>query len=252
MSTNSPNVIVALDFASKAEVDSFLARFLAGVKNEATTAAVGSPVPAKSLFFKVGLEIWNQAYGRQLVQDLKAQGHRVFLDLKLHDIPNTVYGAAKAVADLKVDLLTVHAAGGEQMLAAAVKGLRDGGAETAVLAITQLTSTSQEQMQQQQGISGSLADSVVRYAKVSHQAGVQGVVCSAQEAKLLTEATSAEFFKVTPGIRLPSSQADDQKRVATPEFAKEQGATHIVVGRPITRAQDPVAAYEHIVSLFAK
>ena len=226
-------VIVALDFATGEEALAFLDLF-----------------QGQSLFVKVGLELYLQA-GAPLVQQIKASGHRIFLDLKLHDIPNTVYRAAKGLANLQVDLLTVHAAGGSRMLQAAKRGLAEGGAErTQVLAVTQLTSTSQAQMQQEQLIAVSLAESVRHYAQLAQQAGVDGVVCSVQEVSDLASCLAPTFLKVTPGIRLATSPQDDQARIATPEQAATAGSTHIVVGRPITQASNPVEAYQQIKYAF--
>ncbi|MFC6276232.1 orotidine-5'-phosphate decarboxylase [Psittacicella hinzii] len=226
-------VIIALDFPTSTQTLEFLQQF-----------------DNRSLFVKVGMELYLQN-SPSILAHIKALGHKIFLDIKLHDIPNTVYGAAKGLAQFKIDLLTVHAAGGMAMLTAAKQGMIDGGSpDTKVIAITQLTSTSEQQMHEQQGISGSLLVSVLRYAKISQQAGLDGVVCSAQEAAQISQVCGADFLKVTPGIRGAQDQVGDQQRVATPAFAKQQGASYIVVGRPITRANDPVAAYDKFVQEF--
>lgn len=224
--------IIALDVPTKEAALQFLNHF-----NE------------EKLFLKIGMELF-YSEGPELVRAIKAQGHWVFLDLKLHDIPHTVYRAMKRLAHLDVDMVNVHAAGGSEMMRAAKKGLEEGtpvGQKRPLLiAVTQLTSTNEESMQQEQGILTSLETSVLHYATITHQAGLDGVVCSVWEATKIKEATGADFYCVTPGIRPASSDAGDQKRVATPEMAREQGATFIVVGRPITQAVDPVVTYREI------
>lgn len=229
MQENRP--IIALDFASKAQIEQFLAKFPAD----------------ESLFVKIGMELFYQE-GPTIVQFLKEQGHDIFLDLKLHDIPNTVEKAMKGIAKLGVKLTNVHAAGGIQMMQAALKGLTEGsnGKVPMLIAVTQLTSTSQEQMNQEQKIPGDLLASVINYVKCSQQAGLAGVVCSALEASAIHQATSDDFVCLTPGIRPSGSQVGDQKRVVTPGLAKEYGANLIVVGRPITQAENPYEAYQAI------
>lgn len=229
MQENRP--IIALDFASKAQIEQFLAKFPAD----------------ESLFVKIGMELFYQE-GPAIVQFLKKQGHDIFLDLKLHDIPNTVEKAMKGIAKLGVKLTNVHAAGGIQMMQAALKGLTEGsdGEVPMLIAVTQLTSTSQEQMNQEQKIPGDLLASVINYAKCSQQAGLAGVVCSALEASAIHQATSDDFVCLTPGIRPSGSQVGDQKRVVTPALAKAYGANFIVVGRPITQAENPYEAYQAI------
>ena len=229
MHENRP--IIALDFASKAQIEQFLAKFPAD----------------ESLFVKIGMELFYQE-GPAIVQFLKEQGHDIFLDLKLHDIPNTVEKAMKGIAKLGVKLTNVHAAGGIQMMQAALKGLTEGsnGKVPMLIAVTQLTSTSQEQMNQEQKIPGDLLASVINYAKCSQQAGLAGVVCSALEASVIHQATSDDFVCLTPGIRPSGSQVGDQKRVVTPALAKAYGANFIVVGRPITQAENPYEAYQAI------
>ncbi|WP_171336316.1 orotidine-5'-phosphate decarboxylase [Enterococcus cecorum] len=229
MQENRP--IIALDFASKAQIEQFLAKFPAD----------------ESLFVKIGMELFYQE-GPTIVQFLKEQGHDIFLDLKLHDIPNTVEKAMKGIAKLGVKLTNVHAAGGIQMMQAALKGLTEGsnGKVPMLIAVTQLTSTSQEQMNQEQKILGDLLASVINYAKCSQQAGLAGVVCSALEASAIHQATSDDFVCLTPGIRPSGSQVGDQKRVVTPALAKAYGANFIVVGRPITQAVNPYEAYQAI------
>ncbi|RIY38843.1 orotidine-5'-phosphate decarboxylase [Psittacicella gerlachiana] len=226
-------VIIALDFASMEQTLNFLEKF-----------------KGKKLFVKVGMELYLQN-GPQILARIKALGHKIFLDLKLHDIPNTVYGACKGLAQFKVDLLTVHAAGGSQMLAMAKQGMLDGNSpETKIIAITQLTSTSQEQMQTEQGINLTLEQSVQKYALLAKQSGLDGVVCSVHEAKTIHDLCGDEFLAVTPGIRRQEDAIGDQQRVATPALARELGANYIVVGRPITQSQDPVQAYQEFCHNF--
>lgn len=225
--------IIALDVPSKKEALSFLEVF-----------------EGETLFLKIGMELY-YSEGPDLVREMKAKGHEIFLDLKLHDIPNTVYHAMKVLAGLGVDMVNVHAAGGKEMMRAALQGLEDGTQTGTVrpqlIAVTQLTSTTESAMQQEQLIPRSLKESVMQYAKNTYEAGLDGVVCSAQEAQMIHEATSQEFLCVTPGIRPVGSEVGDQKRVATPEKARREGATHIVVGRPITQAEKPTEAYQLIV-----
>lgn len=217
--------IIALDFPSKLDVEEFLSEF------------------SEPLFLKVGMELFYQE-GPDLVNTLNRYGHDIFLDLKLHDIPNTVESAMRRIAELGVDMVNVHAAGGVAMMQAAKRGLSGSG--TKLIAVTQLTSTSEEQMQQEQLIPVTLQESVLHYAKLAKQAGLDGVVCSVHEAKAIGEACGEDFLRVTPGIRPASSEAHDQKRIATPRDAKAQGATHIVVGRAITRSENPQKSYEYI------
>ncbi|EOT29336.1 orotidine-5'-phosphate decarboxylase [Enterococcus saccharolyticus] len=225
--------IIALDFPSKKEIEQFLAKF---------------PTDEK-LFVKVGMEIFYQE-GPEIVRWLKELGHDIFLDLKLHDIPNTVEHAMKGLAKLGVAITNVHAAGGIEMMAAAKRGLESGTAagETVpqLIAVTQLTSTGEEQMQKEQLISATLEESVLNYATCAEKAGLDGVVCSALEAAKIHEVTSDAFMCLTPGIRPSGAAIGDQKRVVTPALAREIGSSVIVVGRPITQATDPVAAYHAI------
>lgn len=222
--------IIALDFSSRQEVLDFLSQF-------------DQPVTVK-----IGMEL-TYAEGLDMVREVKAMGHDVFLDLKLHDIPNTVKGGMKNLAALGADIVNCHAAGGIEMMKAAKEGIELGageGKKPLVIAVTQLTSTSKEAMNEQQGIPGEVIDSVIRYAKAAKEAGLDGVVCSVHEAKAIKEACGEDFLTVTPGIRLATNSKDDQKRVATPEFAREQGCDYIVVGRSITKAADPKATFEAI------
>ena len=198
------------------------------------------------VWMKVGMELFYAA-GPDVVRRLKAQGHRMFLDLKFHDIPNTVRGAARSAARLGVDMINVHAAGGTAMMRAALEGAREGAAEAGVapplvIAVTMLTSTSEETMRSEIGIDAPLGDVVLRYARLAREAGLAGVVCSAREAAAVKAACGAEFVTVTPGIRPAGSDAADQARVMTPSAALAAGADYLVVGRPVTQAADPRAA----------
>lgn len=217
--------IIALDFASKEQTMEFLLNF------------------DESLFVKVGMELFYQE-GPELVREINRLGHDIFLDLKLHDIPNTVESAMRGIAKLDVAMVNVHAAGGSEMMRAAKRGLK--GSDTQLIAVTQLTSTSEEQMQMEQLISASLEESVVHYARLADDAGLDGVVCSVHEAEAIGDACGEELLRVTPGIRPAQSSVDDQKRVATPAEASRQGSTHIVVGRAITKAANPQDSYNQI------
>lgn len=226
---NNP-IIIALDFAGKQEVHQFLRHF-----------------EGERLFVKVGMELFYQE-GPSIINDIKERGHGIFLDLKLHDIPNTVKSAMKGLAKLNCDLVNVHAAGGKEMMEAALEGL-DAGTATGknrplCIAVTQLTSTSEEQMKKEQLISVPLTESVLHYAALTKNAGLDGVVCSSHEAALIRKKLGEKFLTVTPGIRLKDDAVGDQKRVATPEFAKKSGVSYIVVGRSITRSFDPVQRYQ--------
>lgn len=229
------NVIIALDFPTVEKTLEFLDNF-------------GEEKP----FVKIGMELYLQN-GPIIVEKIKERGHKIFLDLKLHDIPNTIYHATKGLARFKVDILTVHAAGGLEMLQAAKQGMLDGGSEkTNIIAVTQLTSTSEENMKKEQLVETTIKESVINYAKLAKEAGVDGVVSSVLEVNDILKECGKEFLKVTPGIRLSEDSVGDQKRVATPNLAKEQGSTHIVVGRPITQSENPTDAYKKFVKLFKK
>ena len=229
------DVIIALDFPTLEDTLSFLEKF-----------------GEEKLFVKVGMELYLQN-GPVVIEKIKELGHKIFLDLKLHDIPNTVYGATKGLAKFKVDILTVHATGGYEMLKAAKRGMVEGGSvDTNVIAITQLTSTSEEAMKEEQLIAVSLEDSVINYANLAKKAGLDGVVSSVWEARLIRENCGDDFLKVTPGIRLETDEVGDQKRVATPTVANEEGSTHIVVGRSITKSENPLEVYKLIKSQFVK
>lgn len=224
------SLIIALDFPEKKEVD----RFLDGFGDE-------------RLFLKVGMELFYQE-GPEIVYSLKEKGHKIFLDLKLHDIPNTVKSAMKGLAKLGCDLVNVHAAGGSQMMMAAIEGLEAGTTAGSMrphcIAVTQLTSTSEEQMQREQLIEVPLQESVLHYAMLTHDAGLDGIVCSSHEVSMIRSTIGNEFLTVTPGIRLATDAVQDQKRVATPQFARDAGVSAIVVGRGITKASDPLLSYQ--------
>lgn len=218
--------IIALDFPTFDEVKKFLSLF---PKDE-------------KLYVKVGMELY-YAIGPEIITFLKNKGHSVFLDLKLHDIPNTVASSMRVLSKLGVDMTNVHAAGGVEMMTQAKKAL---GKETKLIAVTQLTSTNEKQMQEDQNIQTSLSDSVQHYAKKAKEAGLDGVVCSAHEVSVIKDVTDSSFICLTPGIRPSGSDIGDQKRVMTPSEAKSIGSDYIVVGRPITRASNPLEAYYHI------
>ena len=228
------DVIIACDFASREATLAFLDRFPAGRKP----------------FVKIGMELY-YAEGPAIVRDIKARGHRIFLDLKLHDIPNTVKKAMRVLSNLDVDMVNVHAAGTVAMMRAALEGLtREDGTRPLLIAVTQLTSTSEEAMQKELLIGAGINDTIVKYAQNAREAGLDGVVCSPLEAALVKRACGDGFLAVTPGIRFADAAADDQVRITTPARAREIGSDFIVVGRPITAAADPVAAYERCVNEF--
>ena len=229
------DVIIACDFSSAKETFAFLDRFT-----------------EKKPFVKIGMELY-YAEGPQIVRELKARGHRIFLDLKLHDIPNTVKKSMHVLSSLGADIVNLHAAGGSEMMRAALEGLtREDGTRPLLIAVTQLTSTSRERMNEELRIPGSVEDTVRAYAKNAQSAGLDGVVCSPLEAGLVKEACGSAFLTVTPGIRFADSEKGDQSRVTTPEKAKEIGSDFIVVGRPITAAEDPVGAYNRCVKEFCE
>ena len=227
------DVIIALDFPSAQQVYDFLGQF----KEEKP-------------FVKIGMELF-YAEGPQIVREIKARGHKIFLDLKLHDIPNTVKSAMRVLSGLDVDMTNLHAAGTIDMMKAAVEGLtRPDGTRPLLLAVTQLTSTSEERMQNELLIQASMQDTVAQYARNAKLAGLDGVVCSPLEARLVKDACGEQFATVTPGIRFANSAADDQSRVMTPEKARLGGSDSIVVGRPITKAENPIEAYRRCVREF--
>ena len=221
------DVIIACDFASAAETLAFLDRFPEGEKP----------------FVKIGMELFYAA-GPEIVREIKRRGHRIFLDLKLHDIPNTVRKTMRVLSALDVDMTNVHAAGTIEMMRAALEGLtRPDGTRPLLIAVTQLTSTSEERMQKELLIGATINDTIVHYAQNACEAGLDGVVCSPLEAGMVKKACGETFMTVTPGIRFADAAADDQVRITTPARAREIGSDYIVVGRPITAAEDPVAAW---------
>ncbi len=227
------DVIVACDFSSAKEVFSFLDRFT-----------------DKKPFVKIGMELF-YAEGPAIVREIKARGHKIFLDLKLHDIPNTVKKSMAVLSGLDVDLCNLHAGGTVRMMEAALEGLtRPDGTRPLLIAVTQLTSTDQESMENDLLIREPIDQVVLHYAKNAKKAGLDGVVCSPLEAGKVHEACGSEFLTVTPGVRFADGDIGDQKRVMTPAEAKKIGSDYIVVGRPITAAADPVAAYERCIKEF--
>ncbi len=229
------DVIVACDFSSAEAVFRFLDLF-AGEKRKP--------------FVKIGMELY-YAEGPSIVREIKKRGHKIFLDLKLHDIPNTVKKAMAVLSRLDVDICNLHAAGTIDMMKAALEGLtRPDGTRPLLLAVTQLTSTSEERMQKELLIDAGMNDTIVHYAKNAKIAGLDGVVCSPLEAGMVKDACGASFLTVTPGVRFAGGDVGDQSRVTTPEKARELGTDYIVVGRPITAAENPVAAYRRCVAEF--
>ena len=221
------DVIIACDFSSKEQTLAFLDKFT-----------------GRKPFVKIGMELF-YACGPEIVREIKARGHKIFLDLKLHDIPNTVRKAMSVLSRLDVDMTNVHAAGTVDMMKAALEGLtREDGTRPILIAVTQLTSTSEERMQRELLIGASINDTIAKYAENAKVAGLDGVVCSPLEAELVKQHCGAEFKTITPGIRFADAAADDQVRITTPERAREIGSDFIVVGRPVTAAADPVEAYE--------
>ena len=228
------DVIVACDFESGEEALAFLDKFPAG----------------KKPFVKIGMELF-YAGGPAIVKALKDRGHKIFLDLKLHDIPNTVGRTMAVLSKLDVDMVNLHAAGASEMMKAALNGLtRPDGTRPLLIAVTQLTSTSQEQLEKELYIDRPMEDVVTGYALNAKNAGLDGVVCSPLEAEKVHEKCGKEFLTITPGVRFAGAAKDDQTRITTPAGAKEIGSDYIVVGRPITRAEDPVAAYEQCLKDF--
>lgn len=227
------DVIIACDFSSKEQTLNFLDKFT-----------------GRKPFVKIGMELF-YAEGPEIVRTIKARGHRIFLDLKLHDIPNTVKKAMSVLRNLDVDMTNVHAAGTVDMMKAAIEGLtREDGTRPLLIAVTQLTSTSEERMQKELLINASINDTIVKYAENTKLAGLDGVVCSPLEAAMVKKACGTEFMTITPGVRFADGEVGDQVRVTTPAKAREIGSDFIVVGRPITAADDPVAAYERCLREF--
>ena len=227
------DVIIACDFADKETALNFLDKF-----------------EGRKPFVKIGMELF-YAEGPQIVREIKARGHKIFLDLKLHDIPNTVKKSMAVLSRLDVDMCNLHAAGTSRMMEAALEGLtRPDGTRPLLIAVTQLTSTDQEAMERDLLIEEPIDKVVMHYAETAKNAGLDGVVCSPLEARKVHEVCGEKFLTVTPGVRFADGDIGDQKRVMTPEQAKKIGSDYIVVGRPITAAPDPVAAYERCIKEF--
>lgn len=227
------DVIVACDFPSAKEVFAFLDKFT-----------------EKKPFVKIGMELY-YAEGPSIVREIKKRGHKIFLDLKLHDIPNTVKKTMSVLSGLDVDICNLHAAGTTKMMEAAIEGLtREDGSRPLLIAVTQLTSTDQESMEKDLLIKEPIDKVVMHYALCAKKAGLDGVVCSPLEAGKVHEVCGKDFLTVTPGVRFAEGDAGDQKRIMTPSQAKKIGSDYIVVGRPITGADDPVAAYNRCVNEF--
>ena len=227
------DVIIACDFSSRDEVMNFLDRFT-----------------DTKPFVKIGMELF-YAEGPEIVREIKRRGHKIFLDLKLHDIPNTVKKSMAVLSRLDVDMCNLHAAGSIKMMEEAIVGLtRPDGTRPLLIAVTQLTSTSEEVMQKELLIDRKIDDVVIHYAKNAKTAGLDGIVCSPLEANKVHEAGGKDFYTVTPGVRFEGSNVQDQVRITTPKGAKEIGSDYIVVGRPITAADDPVAAYKRCIEEF--
>ncbi|MCH5182861.1 MAG: orotidine-5'-phosphate decarboxylase [Oscillospiraceae bacterium] len=235
MESKKRDVIVACDFANREEVTSFLDKFAGN---------------ARKPFVKIGMELFYGA-GPDIVREIKGRGHRIFLDLKLHDIPNTVRKTMRVLSALDVDLCNLHAAGTVPMMEAALEGLtRPDGTRPLLIAVTQLTSTDQEHLEGDLLISRPMEEVVLHYAQNAKKAGLDGVVCSPLEAGSVHAACGVDFLTVTPGVRFADGDVGDQKRVMTPAEARKIGSDFIVVGRPITASPDPVAAYERCVKEF--
>ena len=229
------DVIIACDFDSKEKVFSFLEKFEGEERKP---------------FVKIGMELY-YAEGPEIVREIKRRGHKIFLDLKLHDIPNTVKKSMSVLSRLDVDMTNLHAAGTGRMMEAAIEGLtREDGTRPILIAVTQLTSTDEETMKQDLLINEPIDKVVLHYASVAKKSGLDGVVCSPLEAGKVHDTCGKDFVTVTPGVRFADGDIGDQKRVMTPAAAKEIGSDYIVVGRPITAAEDPVAAYRRCVAEF--
>ena len=227
------DVIIACDFSSRQQTMAFLDQFT-----------------EEKPFVKIGMELY-YAEGPSIVKEIKARGHKIFLDLKLHDIPNTVKKAMRVLSDLDVDITNLHAAGTTAMMQAAVEGLtRPDGTRPLLIAVTQLTSTDQESMERDLLIHQPIDEVVMHYAETAKNADLDGIVCSPLEAGKVHDRCGKNFLTVTPGVRFADGDVGDQKRVMTPAAAKEIGSDYIVVGRPITQAADPVAAYRRCVAEF--
>lgn len=227
------DVIIACDFSSKEQTLAFLNRF-----------------EGRKPFVKIGMELF-YAEGPEIVREIKRRGHKIFLDLKLHDIPNTVKKAMAVLSRLDVDMCNVHAAGTVEMMRYAIEGLtREDGTRPLLIAVTQLTSTSEERMHDELLIGATINETIAHYADNARKAGLDGVVCSPLESQIVKSRCGSDFVTVTPGIRFADAAGDDQVRITTPARAREIGSDYIVVGRPITASADPVAAYERCLKEF--
>ena len=232
---NESRICIALDFQTKAEVENFLDKF-----------------EDEKLYVKVGMELF-YGEGIEMIKAIKARGHKIFLDLKLHDIPNTVKSAMKQLAKLDVDMVNVHASGSVAMMKAAIEGLTEGKTgdkRPLCIAVTCLTSLDQEILDNELLIHEPLEEVVLKWAENAKEAGLDGVVCSPLESKIIHDHLGLDFLTVTPGIRLASDSVNDQKRVTTPAMAKEMTSSYIVVGRTITRAENPVETYQEVYRQF--
>lgn len=226
-------VIIACDFKDKQDTLNFLDKF-----------------GDEKLFVKIGMELF-YSEGPDIVREIKKRGHKIFLDLKLHDIPNTVEKAMRSLSKLDVDMTNVHAAGTKDMMEAGLRGLtKEDGTRPILIAVTQLTSTSQDRMENELLIKEPIEDVVIHYAENTKEAGLNGVVCSPLEVQAVKQRCGKDFITVTPGIRFAAKDAGDQVRITTPAKAKELGSDYIVVGRPITQAENPVEAYKKCVEEF--
>lgn len=229
------DVIIACDFAGKQQTIDFISKF-----------------EGYSPYFKIGMELF-YAEGPQIVYEIKNRGYKVFLDLKLHDIPNTVKKAMASLSRLDVDICNLHAAGGSEMMKYAIEGLtRQDGSRPLLIAVTQLTSTSEERMRNELLIEKPLKNVVMSYAKTARDSGLDGVVCSPLEVPEVKDACGQDFLTITPGIRFADGDVGDQVRVTTPAKARQLGSDYIVVGRPITAANDPLESYIKCVNQFVK
>lgn len=232
---NESRICIALDFKTKSDVENFLKQF-----------------EGESLYVKVGMELF-YGEGIEIIKMIKEMGHKIFLDLKLHDIPNTVKSAMRQLAKLDVDMVNVHASGGIEMMKAAIEGLEEGkttGKRPLCIAVTCLTSLDQDVLDNQLLIHEPLENVVLKWATNAKEAGLDGIVCSPLESKIVHEKLGTDFLTVTPGIRLASDSVNDQKRVTTPAMAKELTSSYIVVGRTITGSNDPVATYHEVLKQF--
>lgn len=227
------DVIIACDFSNKEEVLNFISKFT-----------------EEKPYVKIGMELF-YAEGSEIIKLISSMGHKIFLDLKLHDIPNTVKKAMKVLSEYNVDMVNIHAAGTISMMEAAIEGLtRKDGSRPLLVAVTQLTSTDEERMKKEILIDKPLEEVVMHYAKCAKKAGLDGVVCSPLEAGKVHDVCGKEFLTVTPGVRFADNESGDQKRITTPAKAKEQGSDYIVIGRPVTQANDPIEAYRRCLREF--